>query len=175
MSTMNDFAALAVSIVGWVGAAASLGAYAMVTQRRIEPDSLLFQGLNIGGATALAVSASVNAAWPSAVANVVWVAIGVQGLLSVKRAVIARRARAAASRLARDLRHPVGIHRPALARRPAGPEGPAASRRPAAAPRSGRSRRPARRTGAGTRDGRVVDAGLRATGSPGLTEKLIRV
>ncbi|RPF27672.1 hypothetical protein EDD32_2161 [Georgenia muralis] len=173
MGIMNDFAALAVSIVGWVGAAASLGAYAMVTQRRIEPDSLLFQGLNIGGATALAVSASVNAAWPSAVANVVWVAIGVQGLLSVKRAVITRRARAAASRLARDLRHPVGLHRPV--RRPAGPEGPAASRRPAAAPRSGRSRRPGGRTTVGTREVRATETGLRAAGTPGLTEKLVRV
>ena len=175
MSPMNDFAALAISIVGWVGAAASLGAYAMVTQRRIEPDSLLFQGLNIGGATALAVSASVNAAWPSAVANIVWVAIGIQGLLSVKRAVIARRARATAARLAHDLRHPGGIHRPVLVRRPAGPEDPAASRRPAAYPRSGRSHRPARPTVAGARDVRPGDVGLGTAGTPGLTERLVRV
>ena len=80
---MSTAAELAVTLSGWTGALSTVFAYGMVTAKRITPDSLLFQGLNIVGAGLLAVSASTYGAWPSAVVNVIWVAIGVWALLTV--------------------------------------------------------------------------------------------
>lgn len=88
---MSTAVQLAVTLAGWTGALATVFAYGMVTAKRITPDSLLFQGLNIAGASLLAVSASTYGAWPSAVVNVIWVAIGIFALL----ALLNQRSRAA--------------------------------------------------------------------------------
>ena len=80
---MSTAVQLAVTLAGWTGALATVFAYGMVTAKRITPDSLLFQGLNIGGASLLAVSASTYGAWPSAVVNVIWVTIGAFALITV--------------------------------------------------------------------------------------------
>lgn len=73
-----------VSLVGWAGAAVTIGAYALVTNGRVSPSSVAYQGLNIGGAAALALSATASGAWPSAVTNLIWIAIGIQAVLSLK-------------------------------------------------------------------------------------------
>lgn len=86
---MSDFISVAVSLAGWVGALVTIGAYGMVTSGRVAPGSLMFQGLNVFGASALALSASVNGAWPSAVTNLIWVGIGVHAVLSIKRTGLA--------------------------------------------------------------------------------------
>lgn len=80
---MSTAAELAVTLAGWTGALSTVFAYGMVTAKRITPDSLLFQGLNIVGAGLLAVSASTYGAWPSAVVNVIWVAIGIWALMTL--------------------------------------------------------------------------------------------
>ena len=90
---MSTAVQLAVTAAGWTGALATVFAYGMVTAKRITPDSLLFQGLNIAGASLLAVSASTYGAWPSAVVNVIWVAIGAFAL----RALLSQRSRAVAA------------------------------------------------------------------------------
>ncbi|WPF82430.1 hypothetical protein SANBI_000032 [Sanguibacter sp. 4.1] len=74
---MSAAAQILITLAGWTGAISAVVAYGLVTMQRISPDSLLFQGLNIVGAGLLSVSASVHSAWPSAVVNVIWVAIGV--------------------------------------------------------------------------------------------------
>lgn len=85
---MSTVAELAVTLAGWTGALATVVAYGMVTAKRIDSDSLLFQGLNIVGAGLLSISASTYGAWPSAIVNVIWVAIGLVAL----RAILAHRA-----------------------------------------------------------------------------------
>lgn len=75
-------------VLGWSGAALSLTAYAMVTHRRLAPDSVTYQLMNVCGSTALAVSATANEAWPSAAVSVIWVLIGVQAVLMARRHVI---------------------------------------------------------------------------------------
>lgn len=74
---MSAAAQILLTLAGWTGAISAVVAYGLVTMKRISPDSLLFQGLNIVGAGLLSVSASVHSAWPSAVVNVIWVSIGV--------------------------------------------------------------------------------------------------
>lgn len=63
-------------VLGWVGAALLVLAYALLSARRLAP-GLLYHGMNIAGAAGLAVNCAVNNAWPSAALNVVWLVIGV--------------------------------------------------------------------------------------------------
>ncbi|ACZ20008.1 hypothetical protein Sked_00320 [Sanguibacter keddieii DSM 10542] len=88
---MSAAAQIFLTLAGWTGAISAVVAYGLVTMKRISPDSLTFQGLNIVGAGLLSVSASVHSAWPSAVVNVVWVAIGiyaVRALWNARRAAV---------------------------------------------------------------------------------------
>lgn len=82
---MSAAAQLALTVVGWAGALSAVVAYGLVTTKRLSPDSLRFQGMNIVGAGLLSVSATVYGAWPSAVVNVVWVAIGLFALRAIVR------------------------------------------------------------------------------------------
>ncbi|HLS48427.1 MAG TPA: hypothetical protein VK024_00405 [Actinomycetaceae bacterium] len=101
---MSLFESVLLSIIGWGGAAATVTAYALVTRRRLEPDSFSFHALNLVGATALCVSASVSAAWPSAVVNVIWILIGAQAVVAAKHQVVRARVRARARRHAEAFR-----------------------------------------------------------------------
>ena len=74
-----------IALIGWAGAAGLLAAYALVSTKRITGDGAVFQGLNIAGGAALALNSAVNGAWPSAVLNVIWVAIGAVAIFRLAR------------------------------------------------------------------------------------------
>lgn len=102
MVPVNEFVATAASIAGWVGALCTVSAYALVTQRRLSPESLKFQGMNLAGAALLACSSASSGAWPSAASNLVWMLIGVQAVIAARhmvRAAVARRVRALTERV----------------------------------------------------------------------------
>jgi hypothetical protein len=80
-----DPSVIAVNVVGWLGMALLIGAYALVTTGRILGPSLTFQLMNLFGGAALMVNSAYYGAWPSAVLNVVWVVIGVVGLVRARR------------------------------------------------------------------------------------------
>ena len=67
---------LVIAVVGWVGAALLLGAYALVSAGRLAGGGLTFQLMNLGGAAGLAINSAVNGAWPSVALNLVWIAVG---------------------------------------------------------------------------------------------------
>ena len=72
---------------GWIGAIGTVGAYARVSQRRMEAHSLRFQTINVACAALLAVSALSVHNWPSMASNLVWMAIGVHALLGARQAL----------------------------------------------------------------------------------------
>lgn len=86
MSVVNAMVVVAAT-GGWVGAVGTVGAYAMVSQRRMEAHSLRFQVINIVCAALLATSALSVDNWPSMVSNLVWMGIGVHALLRARQAV----------------------------------------------------------------------------------------
>lgn len=67
---------LFVNLLGWAGAALMLYGYAMVSMSRMAGDGMPYQVINLMGAVALMVNTAYLAAWPSAILNVVWGAIG---------------------------------------------------------------------------------------------------
>ncbi len=68
---------LLIDIVGWIGAAALLMAYAAVSTRRMEGDSAPYQLLNLGGSAFLMANSFFYGAYPSSMVNIVWISIAV--------------------------------------------------------------------------------------------------
>jgi hypothetical protein len=78
---------VAASTVGWVGAVGTVGAYAMVSQRRLSANSLRFQTINVACAAALCLSALSVHNWPSMMSNLVWMLIGLHALMGAREAL----------------------------------------------------------------------------------------
>ncbi|GAB1817185.1 CBU_0592 family membrane protein [Herbidospora sp. RD11066] len=77
-----------ITVIGVVGAIALLIAYGLVSTGKMTGDSMTYQAINLTGAVTLAVNSAYHGAWPSAILNIVWTAIGV---FTVGR-LVARRA-----------------------------------------------------------------------------------
>ncbi|MFC8597056.1 hypothetical protein [Isoptericola sp. NPDC057191] len=80
-----------ITALGWAGALAGLIAYGMVSKGRWTASSFAFQITNMCGAVVMTVVAGVNGVWPSAAANLAWIVIGAQTLLTVSKARAAAR------------------------------------------------------------------------------------
>lgn len=72
-------------VLGWIGAVMLLAAYGMVSTRRLEGDSRLYQGLNIVGSLFLAFNTAVRGAWPSTTLNAAWILMGFAALAHARR------------------------------------------------------------------------------------------
>lgn len=66
---------LPIDIIGWVGSAFVVYAYAMNMFNRMRSDSLSYYLLNITGSICLIVNTLYHHAIPSAVVNMIWVAL----------------------------------------------------------------------------------------------------
>lgn len=73
-----------VDIVGWAGAVLVLGAYALVSAKRLEGDSTVYQLMNVLGAAGMLINTYVRGALPSAAVNLIWIGIGLYILLKVR-------------------------------------------------------------------------------------------
>lgn len=67
---------LAIDILGWTGSILYLLAYALVSMKKTEGDSLLYQGMNIFAGVLLVVYTLSLGAYATTGLNTVWVAIG---------------------------------------------------------------------------------------------------
>ena len=67
---------LIIDILGWVGTILFLVAYALVSMKKVEGDSILYQGMNIVAGTLLVINTLYLHAYPSAGLNVAWIGIG---------------------------------------------------------------------------------------------------
>jgi hypothetical protein len=67
--------------LGWVGAAALLLAYALVSFRKLSVQAKTYQALNIFGSFLLIINTAYHHAYPSTAVNVIWILIAVVSLL----------------------------------------------------------------------------------------------
>lgn len=74
-----------ITVLGWLGAAALLLAYGLVSAGRLAAGGAVFQLLNLAGGIALAINSAYHGAWPSAALNIVWIGIGVASLAARRR------------------------------------------------------------------------------------------
>jgi hypothetical protein len=66
-----------VDVVGWAGAALVLAAYGLVSTKRLDGDSVVYQLLNVIGAVGMLINTYVRGALPSAAVNLIWIGLGV--------------------------------------------------------------------------------------------------
>ena len=67
---------LLINILGWTGSVLYLLAYALVSMKKTQGDSLLYQGMNIAAGTLLVIYSFALGAYATIGLNTVWVAIG---------------------------------------------------------------------------------------------------
>jgi hypothetical protein len=67
---------LAINLLGWIGAAALLLAYWLVSTQKTAGDSRTYQGMNLLGATLVLANSLYYGAYPSVGVNAAWIAIG---------------------------------------------------------------------------------------------------
>ena len=71
--------------IGWVGAAALLVAYAMVSHKKLEGYSATYQLLNISGSLLLAANTIFYGSYPSTFVNLIWAGIAVFSIAARRR------------------------------------------------------------------------------------------
>ncbi len=67
---------LLIDVIGWTGSVLYLLAYALVSMKKTEGDSVLYQGMNIVAGVLLVVYTLSLGAYATKGLNAVWVAIG---------------------------------------------------------------------------------------------------
>lgn len=87
---VNDMASIFITVGGADPAAELLLAYALISKGRIAGDSLRYQALNLTGSVLLVINCGYTGAWPSVIANSFYVLVGINILMTVKRAYIAQ-------------------------------------------------------------------------------------
>jgi hypothetical protein len=68
---------LLITILGWIGSVLYLVAYALVSLKKVEGDSALYQGMNIIAGLLLVIYTIYLGAYATTALNVVWAAIGI--------------------------------------------------------------------------------------------------
>ncbi len=74
-----------VDMVGWMGAAAVLVAYAFVSTHRVSGTARSYQILNAGGSVCLLINTLYYGAYPSAAVNAIWLGIAFFALARSRR------------------------------------------------------------------------------------------
>ena len=72
-----------VELFGWYGAAAVVGAYALVSFSIIDASGLLFQLLNVSGAAGILAVSLRKKVYQSVVLQIVWASIGFVALAQI--------------------------------------------------------------------------------------------
>ncbi|ORB31022.1 CBU_0592 family membrane protein [Mycolicibacterium parafortuitum] len=70
------------AILGWVGTVGTLLAYLMVSRGRLQANSRRYAALNILGGVLGGSASALYGAWPSAVSNFIWAAVGLMTVVS---------------------------------------------------------------------------------------------
>jgi hypothetical protein len=70
-----------VEVVGWIAALLILAAYGLLSSGKVDGKSALYHWMNVVGAVGFVINSGYNGAFPSAVLNVIWIGIGIFGLV----------------------------------------------------------------------------------------------
>ncbi|WP_088181801.1 CBU_0592 family membrane protein [Sphingobium sp. Z007] len=82
--------AVAIEIIGWIGALLVLAAYVGVSTGRMSGESATFQWLNALGAALFVLNTWWHGAFPSMVLNIIWSVVGFATLWRIMRRRMSR-------------------------------------------------------------------------------------
>ena len=72
-------------MIGWVGAALILAAYALLTLGKVRAQSFAYQAMNLLGAAGFVINSGWHGAIPNAALNVAWAIIAAVALIRLAR------------------------------------------------------------------------------------------
>ena len=75
-----------IEIIGWAAAATMLSAYMLLTSGRLSSSSGIYQWMNVLSGAGFIINSGWNGAYPSAFLNVIWMTIGIYGVIRGTRA-----------------------------------------------------------------------------------------
>lgn len=81
----DELIKLIVDGIGWIGAVELISAYALISYKKVDADSALFQWLNLTGSIFLIINTYYYHAYPSTIVNVFWLFIAFFALLRIMR------------------------------------------------------------------------------------------
>jgi hypothetical protein len=76
---------LFVHICGWAGMALIVGAYYLVSDKKLDPAGRMYQWLNLVGSAGVGVNVFYQKAWPAFTLEIVWGAIAIGTLVRYKK------------------------------------------------------------------------------------------
>lgn len=76
---------LVIDLIGWIGAAALIIAYALVSSKRLSGQAIPFQVLNLFGGSLLIVNTLYYRAYPSSFLNLVWAGIALATIVRARK------------------------------------------------------------------------------------------
>lgn len=74
-----------IDVIGWIGALLVVIAYALISFKRVEANSLKYQLLNIFGSVCLIINTYYYGAIPSTLVNIIWAIIAVFAIFAILR------------------------------------------------------------------------------------------
>jgi hypothetical protein len=74
-----------VDILGWIGSAAVITAYALISLNKLDGRSKVYQVLNLIGSLCLVINTAYYRAYPSTLVNIVWLVIAGFALIRIFR------------------------------------------------------------------------------------------
>jgi hypothetical protein len=74
-----------IDVFGWGGVVVLLIAYGLISTKKLEGDSFVYQFLNLAGSALLIINSFYYGAYPSVSVNVVWIGIAIFTLTRKKR------------------------------------------------------------------------------------------
>jgi hypothetical protein len=80
-----DAGLILVEIIGWAGAGLILAAYTLLSLGKLQPQSIVYQSMNVAGAGGFIVNSGYHGAIPNAALNVIWIAVGLYTLWKLRR------------------------------------------------------------------------------------------
>jgi len=75
---------LLIDILGWIGSVEVILAYGLISAKRVDSSSRLYQWLNLTGAILLILNTYYYGAFPSTLINIIWVVIAIAALSKVR-------------------------------------------------------------------------------------------
>lgn len=76
---------LIIDILGWIASVELVTAFALVSYKKLDPDSPTFQWLNLTGSFLFIINTYYHGAYPPMVLNIVWVFISFISLVKIWR------------------------------------------------------------------------------------------
>jgi hypothetical protein len=74
-----------IDVLGWLGSAAVVTAYCLISLQKLRSHSRVYQWLNLVGSVGLAVNTGYHRAYPSTIVNLIWLLIACSTLIRIWR------------------------------------------------------------------------------------------